>query len=186
MRVTQCWGMYRTTLFSLGKNLLASTTIKVESVSAHRSSIFPGIKNVMAQCENGSQNQRSYGRYQRFPYPMTRRLGIGQQTAKMGPPTSERSDQGLLMLLVPHGCAFQRTLLDDHGVRLSLLERQRVPRRTIHCYSSSDESFEREKGDMIVYSGRNLDTQPQCEKPRNSRTNQIQLYIVSSIPIQIQ
>jgi hypothetical protein len=92
---------------------------------------------------------------------MTRRLDFGQSIAGMGLPTSERSASAPLVLLVQQGCGFQRTLLDDHGVLLlSLLEWWRVPRRMNNRYSSSDEWFERERRDMIVYSRKSLDTQP--------------------------
>ena len=49
IRVTQSWG---TMFFALGKNMLDSTAqIKVGSANVHRSSIFPGIKSVMADSD---------------------------------------------------------------------------------------------------------------------------------------
>jgi hypothetical protein len=106
----------------------------------------------MAQCKNGTKNERSYGRHERFPCLMTRRLDFGQLIVGMGLPTSECSASALLVLLVQQGCGFQRTLLDDHGVLLlSLLEWWRVPRRMNNHRSSSDESFDRERRGTIVY-----------------------------------
>ena len=122
IRVTQSWG---TTPFTLVMNLLASTTqVKVGSVSLHRFSVFPVIKSVMAQSKNSTQNDRSYGRYERFPYLITRRLDFGHSIDEMGLPPSERSASAPLVLLVQQGRQFPRTLLDDnYGLRLpSLLE----------------------------------------------------------------
>lgn len=88
MRVTKCWDA---THFSLGKKLLASTAqVKFGLVSVHRCSVFQGIKNVRTQCKNGTQNERSYGCYKRFPCLM-RRLDFGQLIAGIGPPTWEYS-----------------------------------------------------------------------------------------------
>ena len=92
IRVTQSWG---TTPFTLGVNLLASTTqVKVGSESLHRFSVFPVIKSVMAQRKNRTQNERSYGSYERFPFLMTGRLDFGHSILEeimMGLPPSERS-----------------------------------------------------------------------------------------------
>jgi len=114
---------WNTTLIaSLEKILLASTTqIKIGLVSIHRSSVFPGIKSVMAQGKNHTKNECSYGRYEIFPILMTRRLDLGKSIAVMGLLTSKRSASALLLLLVQQGCGFQ-TPLDDHGLFPSLLE----------------------------------------------------------------
>ena len=75
---------------------------------------------MMAQRKNGSQNEGSYGRYERFPILMTRRLYFGQWIAEMDLPTFECSHSTPLVLLVQQGCWIQRTpslsLLDDHGL----------------------------------------------------------------------
>jgi hypothetical protein len=84
---------------------------------------------MMAQCKNGTQNKRSYGRYKRFPCLRTRRLDSGQSIAGMDLPTSERSDLALVLLL-QEGCGFQRTLNN--------------------CHSCSDDWEEKERRDMVV------------------------------------
>jgi hypothetical protein len=133
-------------LFALGKDLLASIAqVKVGSVSVHRFSIFPGIKRVMAECKNSTKKERSYGRYERFPFLMTRRLDFGQSIAGMGLPMSKRSASAPPVLLVQQGCGFQRTLLGDHHVLLpSLLEWWEVTRHMNNRHSSS-EWFKREE-----------------------------------------
>ena len=108
-------------------------------MSVHIFSVFPGIKGVMAQCKNGTENEHSYGRYKRFPFLKTKMLYFGQSIAGMGLPTSEHSASAPLVLLVQKGCGFQRALLDDHGLPLlSLLEWWWVPRRMSNQRSSLD------------------------------------------------
>jgi hypothetical protein len=121
---------------------------------------------MMAQCKSGTQNERSYGRYERFPCLVTRRLDFGQLIAGVDPPVSECSDLAPVALLVQGGCGFQRTLNN--------------------CHSCSDEWFERERRDTIVYSGKPLTHSP---SERNSATqnkpNTTSERIVSLIPIWI-
>jgi hypothetical protein len=90
----------------------------------------------------------------------------------------ERLASTPLVLQVQKGCGFQRTSLDDHGLLfLSLLEWWRVPRRMNNRRSSSNEWFERERRDLIVYDGNSFDTALAC------KLNTISEHVVSSIPI---
>ena len=156
IRVTQYWG---TPIIELGNHLLASIAyIEVISVSVRRSSVCPGIKSVMATCKNSTQNQRSYGRYERFPCLVTRRLNFAQSMAGIDLPMSARSNSVPPVLLVQQKSGFQRTLLDHGVLLLSLLERWWVTRRMNNHCSSSDEWFERESGHIIAYTGQILDT----------------------------
>jgi len=84
--------------------------VKVGSVSVHKFSMFQGIKNMMAHCKNGTQNECSYGCYERFPCLVMTRLDFGQSIPGLDLPTLERSDLALVVLLVQQGCGFQRTL----------------------------------------------------------------------------
>jgi hypothetical protein len=54
----------------------------------------------MAYRQNGTKNERSYGRYKRFPFLMTRRSDFGKSILGMGLPPSKRSAPALLVLLV--------------------------------------------------------------------------------------
>ena len=76
---------------------------------------------MMAQRKNGTQYEGSYGRYERFPILMTRRLYFGQLITEMDLLTFECSHSTPLVLLVQQGCRIQRTpspnlVLDDHGL----------------------------------------------------------------------
>jgi len=63
----------------LRKNLLVFTVqVKIGSVSVHRFSVFPGIKDVMTQRKNSTKNECSYGHYEKFPLLMTRGLHLGK------------------------------------------------------------------------------------------------------------
>jgi len=85
----------------LRKNLLVSTVqIKIGSVSVHRFSVFPGIKDVMTQRKNSTKNERCYGRDEKFPLLITRRLHLGKSIAEVDLPMPERSHLGPLVLLV--------------------------------------------------------------------------------------
>ena len=99
---------------------------------------------MMAQCKNGTKNEGCYGRHERFPILMTRRLEFGHSMAEIGIPTSERSVLAPLVLLVQEGCGFQKALLEDCGPHFPLvLQWWWVPRRMNNHHPSSDEWFER-------------------------------------------
>ena len=111
------------TVYTMKQFVSLNAQIEVGSVSLHRFSVFPVIKSVMSQRKSGTQNECSYGRYERFPFLMTERLDFGQSIEGMGLPPSERSASAPLVLLYQQEGLFPRTLLDDNGLRLpSLLE----------------------------------------------------------------
>jgi len=90
--------------------LTSIAQVKVGSVSVHKFSIFQGIKNMMAHCENGTQNECSYGCYERSPCLVMTGLYFEQSILGLDLPMLERPDLAPVVLLVQQGCGFQRTL----------------------------------------------------------------------------